>query len=172
MTKYKIVKYGDNILREKLKPVDFKQLEPALAELTADMFAILEETKGVGLAANQIGLPHRMFVLLIPGKTEADESKSYVVINPKITKKEGCVTDEEGCLSLPGLWVEVERAKEVTVEYTNEKGEAVTLRARGLLAKALQHETDHLDGKLFIDAANPKLKPQIKKALKQLSKKW
>jgi len=172
MTKYKIIKYGDNILREKLKPSEFKTLEPLLEELVKDMVEMCEGAKGVGLSANQIGLRHRLAVILIPEENDKKKKKLYVVINPRITERTGCIVDEEGCLSLPGLYVDIERAKTIVVRYVNEKGENVELKATGLLAKALQHEIDHLDGKIFIDRADPKVKPQIKKALKELKPKW
>ncbi len=170
--KYNIVKYGDNILREKLKNTDFKTLEPILDELIRDMVETCESVKGVGLSANQIGLLHRLAVILIPEKEGSKTKKLYVIINPKIIEKGPCVTDEEGCLSLPGLYVDIERAKTVVVQCLNEKGLPVEIKASGLLAKALQHEIDHLDGKIFIDHADPKLKPQIKKILKELAPKW
>ena len=80
--------------------------------------------------------------------------------------------DEEGCLSLPGLWAEVPRATDITVRYTDENGKEQVKRARGLLAKAFQHEIDHLDGKLFIDLVDPKLKPEVKKIIKKLRPTW
>lgn len=172
MAKYNIVKYGDNILREKLKPVDFNALEPLLDELIKDMVQVCEATNGAGLAANQIGLRYRLAVIVIPDANDDKKKKTYVIINPKIVHAEGCVTDEEGCLSLPGLWAEVARAKLVKVQCLNERGLPVEITATGLLAKALQHEIDHLDGKVFIDRADPKLKPQIKKAIKKLAPKW
>ena len=170
---YKVVKYGDPILRQKLKPTDFKTLEPLLPKLLQDMEETCLAVHGVGLAANQIGLDYRMALILIPQSDKKDAPlKRYVIINPEFIDKQGQVVEEEGCLSLPGLWVEVPRAEEVTLEYTNEKGERVRTRARGLLAKAFQHEMDHLEGHLFIDHARPDLKPAIKKALKKLKPTW
>ena len=80
--------------------------------------------------------------------------------------------EEEGCLSIPGLWAEVKRATDLTVRYTDENGQEQVKRVRGLLAKAFQHEVDHLDGKLFIDLVDPKLKPEVKKAIKKLRPSW
>ncbi|ACC98461.1 N-Formylmethionyl-tRNA deformylase [Elusimicrobium minutum Pei191] len=171
----RIVKYGEDILRQKLKPVDFKTLEPQLDAILQDMHDTCMSFQGAGLSANQIGLTHRIAMIFIPEKTpkgEAQKFKRYVVINPVIVSKKGCVTDEEGCLSLPGLWVEIERAESIVVHCLNEKGLPVEIHAKGFLAKALQHEIDHLDGKIFIDHADPKLKPEIKKELKKLSKNW
>jgi len=171
----KIVKYGAPILKQKLKPVDFKTLEPLLPALLKDMEDTCMSVSGAGLAANQIGFEHRMAVILMPEKTEEGQPKKFrrfVIINPKIISREGSVIEEEGCLSLPGLFVDIERAAVVVVQYLNEKGVPMQAKARGLLAKAFQHEIDHLDGKIFIEHADPKLKPAIKKELKILSKEW
>jgi peptide deformylase len=169
----KVVKYGDPILRKKLKPVDFEQLAPELPALLQDMQETCLAVHGVGLAANQIGLDMRLALILIPESDKKDAPlKRIVMINPEFIEKNGEVIEEEGCLSLPGLWVEVPRATDVTIQFINEKGEKVKVRARGLLAKAFQHEMDHLDGHLFIDHANPALKPAIKKELKKLRPTW
>lgn len=169
----KVVKYGDPILRKKLKPVDFEQLAPELPALLQDMQETCLAVHGVGLAANQIGLDMRLALILLPESDKKDAPlKRIVMINPEFIEKNGEVIEEEGCLSLPGLWVEVPRATDVTIQFINEKGEKVKVRARGLLAKAFQHEMDHLDGHLFIDHANPALKPAIKKELKKLRPTW
>lgn len=169
----KVVKYGDPILRKKLKPVNFEELAPQLPALLQDMEETCLSVHGVGLAANQIGLDMRLALILIPESDKKDAPlKRIVIINPEFVEKTGEVIEEEGCLSLPGLWVEVPRATEVTIQFLNEHGEKVKVRARGLLAKAFQHEMDHLDGHLFIDHANPALKPAIKKELKKLRPTW
>ncbi len=170
---YKVVKYGDPILRQKLKPTDFKTLEPILPQLIKDMEETCLSVHGVGLAANQIGLSYRMAVILIPSSDKKNAPlKRVVIINPELVEKRGEVVEEEGCLSLPGLWVEIPRATDVTLEFTDETGTRQRLRARGLLAKAFQHEMDHLDGQLFIDHADPALKPAIKREIKKLRKEW
>ena len=152
----RVTKYGENILRQKLKPVDFKKLEPLLPQLLKDMEETCLAVRGVGLAANQIGLDYRMAVILIPESDEENAPlKRYVIINPEIISKRGEKLEEEGCLSLPGLWAEVKRATDVTIKYIDENGQEQVKRARGLLAKAFQHEVDHLDGKLFIDWWTP-----------------
>ncbi len=169
----RVTKYGENILRQKLKPVDFKTLEPLLPKLLKDMEETCLAVRGVGLAANQIGLEYRMAVILIPESAEENAPlKRYVIINPEIISMRGEKLEEEGCLSLPGLWAEVKRATDVTIKYTDEHGQEQIKRARGLLAKAFQHEVDHLDGKLFIDLVDPALKPELKKAIKKLRKDW
>ena len=173
MTIYKVVKYGDPILRQKLKPTDFSVLEPILPQLLDDMQETCLAVHGVGLAANQIGLDYRLALILLPESDKKDAPlKRVVIINPEFVDKQGQIIEEEGCLSLPGLWVEIPRATDVTIRCLNEHGEHITIRARGLLAKAIQHEMDHLDGHLFIDHANPALKPAIKKEIKKLRPTW
>lgn len=169
----RITKYGENILRKKLKPVDYQKLAPILPQLLKDMEETCLSVRGVGLAANQIGLDYRLALILIPESDEENAPlKRYVIINPEIISKRGEIIEEEGCLSLPGLWAEVKRATDVTLKYIDENGAEQVKRARGLLAKAFQHEVDHLDGKLFIDLLDPTLKPEVKKAIKKLRAKW
>lgn len=169
----KIVKYGDPILRQKLKPTDYETLRPFLPQLLADMEETCLSVHGVGLAANQIGLDYRLSLILIPESDKKNAPlKRIVIINPEILDKRGDVLEEEGCLSLPGLWVEIHRASDVTVRYLDEHGQEQKVRARGLLAKAFQHEIDHLDGKLFIDYAPATLKPSIKKEIKKMRADW
>ena len=173
MSILRVTKYGESILRQKLKPVDYKELAPKLPPLLKDMEETCLAVRGVGLAANQIGLDYRMALILIPESDEENAPlKRYVIINPKILSMRGEKIEEEGCLSLPGLWAEVKRATDVTIQYIDENGVEQVKRARGLLAKAFQHEVDHLDGKLFIDLLDPTLKPEIKKAIKKLRSKW
>jgi len=173
MAIYKVVKYGDPILRQKLKPTDFETLRPILPQLLQDMEETCLAVHGVGLAANQIGLTYRMALILIPESDKKNAPlKRVVIINPEFLDKRGEIVEEEGCLSMPGLWVEVPRATDVTLAFTNEHGERVKVRARGLLAKAFQHEMDHLEGHLFIDHADPALKPAIKKEIKKLRPSW
>ena len=169
----RVTKYGEDILRQKLKPVDFETIKPILPKLLKDMEETCLAVRGVGLAANQIGLDYRLAVILIPESDEENAPlKRYVIINPEIVSMRGEKLEEEGCLSLPGLWAEVKRATDVTLKYTDENGKEQVKRARGLLAKAFQHEVDHLDGKLFVDLVDPKLKPELKKAIKKLRPKW
>ena len=168
----RITKYGEPVLRQKLKPVKYDEIAPQLPQLLKDMEETCLSVRGVGLAANQIGLPLRLAVILLPGEKEDDPPTRYVIINPQIISKRGEKIEEEGCLSLPGLWADVPRATDVTVTYLDENGQEHTKRARGLLAKAFQHEVDHLDGKLFIDLIDPKNKPEVKKIIKKLRNQW
>ncbi len=169
----RVTKYGEPILRQKLKPVKYEDIAPQLPQLLADMEETCLAVHGVGLAANQIGLPLRLAVILLPNPDDEDAPPTrYVIINPKILAMRGEKLEEEGCLSLPGLWADVKRATDITVRYTDENGVEQVKRARGLLAKAFQHEVDHLDGKLFVDLVDPKLKPEVKKTIKKLRANW
>jgi len=173
MAVLRVTKYGESILRQKLKPVDFNTIAPLLPKLLKDMEETCLAVHGVGLAANQIGLDYRLALILIPESEEEGAGyKRYVIINPEIIAMQGEKLEEEGCLSLPGLWAEVKRATDVTLRFLDETGTQRTVRARGLLAKAFQHEVDHLDGKLFVDLVSPTLKPEVKKAIKKLRKNW
>ena len=172
MAVLRITKYGEAILRQKLKPVNYQDLAPLLPKLLADMEETCLAVHGVGLAANQVGLDYRLAIILLPNEDEKLPPTRYVLINPVILAKRAEKIEEEGCLSLPGLWAEVPRAADITVRYTDENGVEQVKRVRGLLAKAFQHEVDHLDGKLFIDRVDPKLKPEVKKIIKKLRPTW
>ena len=173
MAVLRVTKYGEDILRQKLKPVKYEDIAPILPKLLADMEETCLAVRGVGLAANQIGLDYRLAVILLPNPDDEDAPPTrYVIINPVILAKRAERIEEEGCLSLPGLWAEVPRATDITVRYTDENGQEQVKRVRGLLAKAFQHEVYHLDGKLFIDLVDPKLKPEVKKIIKKLRPKW
>ena len=173
MAVLRITKYGEDILRQKLKPVKYEEIAPILPKLLPDMEETCLAVHGVGLAANQIGLDLRLAVILLPNPEDDKLPPTrYVIINPVILSKRGEKIEEEGCLSLPGLWADVKRATDVTVKYIDENGQEQVKRARGLLAKAFQHEVDHLDGKLFVDLVDPKLKPEVKKIIKKLRPTW
>lgn len=149
--------FGDPVLRQRAREVE--RVTDVHRRLIADMLETMHEAPGVGLAATQLGVLERIFVW------EVDESHG-AVINPVITSRSAEVaTDEEGCLSLPGLYYEVSRAAAVTVEGIDENGGAVTLEGTELLARVIQHEIDHLDGVLFIDHLTEEMR---KEALAQL----
>ena len=119
----RVTKYGENILRKKLKPVNYQELAPKLPQLLKDMEETCLAVRGVGLAANQIGLEYRLALILIPESDKENAPlKRYVIINPEILSMRGEKIEEEGCLSLPGLWAEVKRATDVTLKYTDENG--------------------------------------------------
>jgi peptide deformylase len=142
-----ILHYPDPRLREKANPVDV--VTPAIEALIDDMAETMYAAPGVGLAATQIGEPHRIF--LIDVAAEDEPSNLLVFVNPEIVERHGAQTWEEGCLSFPGVSEELERAARVKVRATDRAGKPFELEAEGLLAVAIQHENDHLDGVLMID---------------------
>lgn len=143
-----IVHYPHPALRFKSTPV--VRITPELREVVRDMFALMYAAEGIGLAANQVGLPYRLFVLNLTGKQE-DRDQEHVFINPEIIHRKGTQEAEEGCLSLPKLYGQVRRADEITVEAFDLDGRGFELTVDDLGSRAIQHESDHLDGVLFID---------------------
>ena len=139
--------YGDQGLRRQAEPV--KAVTPEIRALVEDMFECMYRERGVGLAAPQVGASVRVFVIDVEG--EGGERTKLALINPVMSRKEGSVVGEEGCLSIPGIRADVKRYGEVLFEGLGEDGEPRVVRGTGLLARALQHELDHLDGILFID---------------------
>ncbi len=145
-----IVKYGDDILRKKCRPVTV--FDEKLWTLLDDMKETLADSQGAGLAAPQVGILRRVCVI------DVHDNKGVIeLINPEIIEAEGAQTANEGCLSLPGEWHELERPVKVTAKAQDRNGNEFTITGEGLLARALCHETDHLDGVLFIDKMTDKL---------------
>ena len=140
-----IKKYPDKILREGSCAVE--KIAEREMRIFEDMFSTMRNSSGIGLAAPQIGINQRLIVADMDGQL-------LKLANPEVIKAEGKDKMEEGCLSVPGALVNIERAYEVVVKGLNEKGEAVEIKARGLLARILLHEIDHLNGKLIIDHMN------------------
>ena len=164
---YPIVKYGDPVLETKAQDVtDFGS--PELSKLVDDMFESMYAAKGVGLAAPQIGVSKRITVIDTSNSENPEEK--LVLINPEIIKREGTQTGEEGCLSLPGFREPVTRAKRATVKAQNVKGEFFELTGEDLLARAFQHETDHLNGILYISHVSVLKRDLIKRKIKKLMK--
>ncbi|HHX77815.1 MAG TPA: peptide deformylase [Firmicutes bacterium] len=137
-----IRKDGDPILREKAR--DVKEVDDTITRLLDDMLETMEAARGVGLAAPQVGISKSIAVVKI-------DDEVYELINPVLLKAEGEEVDVEGCLSFPGLYGEVARATSIEVAFLNRKGEKVKIKASGFLARAMQHEMDHLNGVLFVD---------------------
>ncbi|HEY3297724.1 MAG TPA: peptide deformylase [Armatimonadota bacterium] len=146
MAEREVVKYPDPVLRKHAKSVT--KVDANTKKLVEDMVATMHATNGVGLAANQVGVLQRIFVY-------DDGNGLGVMVNPEIVSMTGQQTGPEGCLSLPGLQGDVTRANEVVIKGTNLKGKPVKIQAEGFLARIFQHEFDHLNGKLFIDRADP-----------------
>lgn len=140
-----LVTYPAPVLRK--QAADIKNVNDDLIKTADEMLAVMYENKGIGLAGPQVGVSMRILVLDL----RQDNRPVYVMINPRVTKREGEAEIEEGCLSLPDIFGEVKRAERVQVSYIDRDGEERTLEAEGLLARAIQHEIDHLNGVLFID---------------------
>ena len=141
---------------------------PELKEIIADMFETMYAAKGVGLAAPQIGMSQRISV--IDTSVGEDEAQKIVIINPEITFREGSQTGEEGCLSIPGFREPVTRSNKVVVKALNEKGEEIELAGEELLARAFEHEIDHLNGILFITHLSALKRDIIRRKIKKLQK--
>lgn len=162
-----ILKYGDPVLETSAELItEFNT--PELHGLIADMWETMYAAKGVGLAAPQIGIGKRLSVIdTSVGEREEDK---IVIINPEIVLKEGSQTGEEGCLSIPGFREPVTRAHKVRVTARNEKGEPVEYDGEELLARALQHEIDHLNGILFISHLSTLKRDMIRRKIRKLQK--
>lgn len=167
--KRRITKHGEAVLKRRSDPVDFPAFKKELPKLLADMWETMYAVNGVGLAAPQIGLNVRLAVIDVrpEGKTER-----LVLVNPEILSREGAVTEEEGCLSVPGLYAKVERHQKVRVRALDENGEPWERTGTGLLARAFEHEVDHLDGKLFLDHLDLVRRLKVAVVLKDLKKDW
>lgn len=146
MAKLQIRKIGDEVLRKTCRPVD--AITPRILTLLDDMTETMRAANGCGLAGPQVGILRRIAVV------EVEEGTVYELINPKIVAYSGEQTGEEGCLSVPGRWGIVTRPQHVTVRYTDRHGNAAEITGHDLLARALCHEIDHLDGKIFVDKAS------------------
>lgn len=147
-----IIHYPHPTLRYVSKPL--KRVDAELKSMVAEMFDLMYEHEGIGLAANQVDLPYRLFVCNPKGDPDEKEAE-YVFINPVILKGSGQHEREEGCLSIPGVYAPVIRKEKITVQAYNLAGEEISGELDGLFARVVQHETDHLDGRLFIDRLTP-----------------
>jgi peptide deformylase len=147
MAVLRITKYPEEVLKQKTKPVS--DFDSELQKLIDDMIETMYAAPGVGLAANQVGVSKQVTVIDISSREE--KSSLIVLVNPEIVHMEGETSAEEGCLSIPEYTTIVKRAERVKVRYLDRKGDPVEIEADGLLARALQHEIDHLNGFLLID---------------------
>lgn len=160
---YKIRTYGDKVLRAESTPVE--EINAEILRILDDMVETMIDAKGVGLAAPQVGISKNMFVLGV------DDGKYRKVINPVFLEySKEIAENEEGCLSIPGIYKKVCRPAYVKVKYTNEKGQEVIEEGTGLLARAFQHEYDHLKGELFVDKISPVAKRLITGKLNRMRK--
>ncbi len=143
----KIYTYPESILKQKTKPVE--NIDGALQELIDNMYETIHYASGVGLAATQVGNKNSLFIVEIPSENE--KARSLTIINPVIVEAEGSSSLEEGCLSLPGFRVEIKRNSRVVVKGYDRNGKDLMVEAKDLLATAIQHELDHLDGITLLD---------------------
>jgi peptide deformylase len=158
--------YGDPVLREKSRVVE--AVDGSVRDLIQDLRETMKAYNGVGLAANQIGVAQRVLVVDVPA--EGERRIQLALVNPVIRRRSGSEAGEEGCLSIPGIWEDVRRAGHVEVEGLDEQGRAVSVAAEGFLARALQHEVDHLDGVLFVDRLSPLKRQFLRRALEALAR--
>ena len=167
---YRVVRYLNNpILERPADPVtEFDT--PELHQFVADMFETMYASHGVGLAAPQVDVSKRLTVIDITGGEEGQEPQQVVLINPEVVTKEGRQTGEEGCLSIPGFREPVTRAKKATVRAQNVKGEWFEITGEDLLARAMLHEIDHLNGVLFLAHLSSLKRDLIKRKIKKLIK--
>ncbi|QEH32847.1 Peptide deformylase [Aquisphaera giovannonii] len=160
----RILHYPHPVLRYPSRAVT--EIDDTLRGIVREMFEQMYDARGIGLAANQVGLPFRFFVLNLTADPE-QKDQELVFINPEIIKRHSSIEDEEGCLSIPGVHGDVKRAKKIKVQAYNLQGELATHDAEDLFSRAVQHEIDHLDGKLFIDYMGLLAKHGIKEKLRE-----
>ena len=161
MAKLTILEFPDPRLRTKAVPVD--AVDDELRALIDDMFETMYAAPGIGLAATQVDVHRRLLV----ADVSSDKSAPHVFINPVIVEKDGVTVTEEGCLSVPGYYEEVTRAEHIRVRYLDRDGRECEDELEGLLAVCVQHEIDHLDGKLFVDYLSEAKRSRIRKKLEK-----
>jgi len=161
MAKLRILEFPDPRLRKKAAPVEV--VDDSLRQLIDDMFETMYEAPGIGLAATQVDVHRRLLVADI----SQEKDQPQVLINPEILEKDGSVVTEEVCLSVPGYYEEVERAEHIKVRYLDGDGNEQESEYEGLLAICVQHEMDHLEGKLFVDYLSEIKRQRIRKRLEK-----
>jgi peptide deformylase len=159
MARLTIIEFPDPRLRTVARPV--REVDTRIRQLIDDMFETMYEAPGIGLAATQVDVHERLLVL------DVSEDKSYpmVFINPEILSSEGSQVYQEGCLSVPGIYADVKRAESIVVKALDRDGQPFELSADGLLAVCIQHEMDHLAGKVFVDYLSPLKRELVRKKL-------
>ncbi|TDR42519.1 peptide deformylase [Tahibacter aquaticus] len=156
-----ILEFPDARLRTKAQPVT--EFGAELARLVADMFETMYAAPGIGLAATQVNVHRQLLVLDV----SEEKNAPHVLVNPRVVAKDGIQVYQEGCLSVPGIYADVERANQITVEAQDADGKPYTLQADGLLAVCIQHEMDHLAGRLFVDYLSPLKREMVRKKLEK-----
>jgi peptide deformylase len=159
MAKLTILEFPDPRLRT--KAADVETVDDQLRKLIDDMFETMYDAPGIGLAATQVDVHQRLLVVDV----STDKTAPHALINPVIVEKDGVTATEEGCLSVPGYYEEVERAEHIRVRFLDRSGEQQEMEAEGLLAVCIQHEMDHLEGKLFVDYLSEAKRMRIRKKL-------
>jgi len=160
-----IVVYGDPVLREVSTPVN--PTDPETVDLVSDLIDTMRKAKGLGLAAVQIGITKRVFVVDLSALDASQSPTAF--INPEIVDVDGQIEIEEGCLSFPGIYQKIVRPAKLIMRAYNLRGEEFEVEATGMLARALLHESDHLEGKLFVDRMSPLTRTMLRGKLKKLS---
>jgi len=153
---------GSPVLRE--RAVEIEQVDDEVRQLVRDLFDTMHADNGIGLAANQVGIARRVAVV------QAEEDDAVVLIDPVLVEREGQVKGEEGCLSIPDIFGDVERSARIVVETTTVDNERVRVEATDLMSRAIQHEIDHLEGVLFLDHLSPLKRRMLMKKWKKLRK--
>ncbi len=164
MSRLKICTYPDPVLLKKAEPVT--SISKEIERLAMDMGETMYDAPGIGLASPQVGISKRLIVFDLEPELPGDNL--MVLINPEIIEREGEIIYNEGCLSIPGYTADVKRAAKVKVRGLDLKGKPIEIEGEGLLAVVMQHEIDHLDGKLFIDHINRLKRDLIKRRLKKM----
>ncbi|MFC1498203.1 peptide deformylase [Verrucomicrobiota bacterium] len=170
---YDIITYGDPVLRQKASPVE--EIDDGIRQLSQDMLEAMYAKNGLGLAAEQIGRTEAISVIDVKQEDDAAHDNPnipmpLVVINPTIIEMSGEETGQEGCLSFPEIYVSIKRAAEVTFTFLDLDGNEQTLKVKGLLARVVQHEVDHLNGFLLVDRMSAVQKVAVAGKLKRLKK--
>ena len=161
-----ILIYPDPLLRQKAKPLT--EINKEVHQKVEEMIELMYEANGIGLAAPQVGWSVRLFII----DADGDKNEEKVFINPTIIEETGELNKEEGCLSFPGIMSKVIRAQRIRAHAYNLKGQKLEIEAEGLVARAWQHELDHLNGSLFIDRMNPANRVSISHQLKEFERSY
>lgn len=165
MPKLEVVHHPHPALRWKSREVT--RIDAELRGMIAEMFELMYANRGIGLAANQVALPYRLFVINPTGDS-AEKNEEHVFINPQITRRNGSHEDEEGCLSLPEVYGPVSRAERIVVDAFDLSGQQFEMELNDLPARVVQHEYDHLDGIMFIDRVAPAVLPKLQPLIADL----
>jgi peptide deformylase len=161
----RIVPYPHPALRYESRPVE--RIDDDLRTIVRGMFDLMYAARGIGLAANQVAIPYRFFILNLTADPERKDQE-LVFINPEIVKRHSSIEDEEGCLSFVGVYAKVQRAKKIRVKAFDLGGNPIEVEAQDILSRAIQHETDHLSGRLFIDYLSPDVRTHLAPKVREI----